>query len=444
MKPHLLLALLVGCAGRDDTDAGEAVLVRPVAAAEVVGTGGVALAAGDLLGDAAPDPVVGDPYGNRVCVWDACVTGPEPGDLAGTAVAAGDLDGDGAADLIVGGPGSDLAEFDAGAVWLVRGPVAEGSLGAAHATFVGEAALDAAGSAVVVAGDVNGDGALDLAVGAPGNDAGGAEAGLLYVFHGPIAAGTYALADANTTLQGAGGERHGSSGIGDALGASIAAVGDIDGDGFDDLVVSAGGSDQGALNGGRAALLLGPIPSGHLGFAAVDAVYVGERQDGFATEPVARAGDLDGDGRADVVLAENAVAPERLYVFFAAPSGPTVGLPMADVVLEGAGGDAAGWDVAGPGDTNGDGADDLLVGAPLGEGDVAWSGVVYVVAGPLAAGSYDLADAPVRITGTAAGNGAGRAVAGAGDVDGDGRVDVLVGAPYAEGDGRVWLLYSDW
>src|SRR4051794_36169745 len=117
----------------------------------------------------------------------------------------------------------------------------------------------------------------------------------------------------------------------------------------------------------------------------------------------------------------------------AAPGSPTAVDLSRDAKLrvDGAGrGDHAGYAVAGAGDVNGDGRADVVIGADLADPGGASSGAAYVVFGPIDAGSVDLGalgQGGFRIDGAAAGDQAGGAVAGAGDVNGDGRDDVIVG-----------------
>jgi len=113
---------------------------------------------------------------------DAIFLGHMAGDHAGNAVdGAGDVDGDSFIDLLIGASIEDSGGINAGAAYLVRGPVAGTyDLGNADAGFIGEAESDLAGSTVVGLGDATGDGRGDLLIGAPQNDATGEDAGTVY------------------------------------------------------------------------------------------------------------------------------------------------------------------------------------------------------------------------------------------------------------------------
>jgi FG-GAP repeat len=165
---------------------------------------------------------------------------------------------------------------------------------------------------------------------------------------------------------------------------------------------------------------------------------------------VAGAGDVNGDGRGDVLVgahfADNNARADSgsAYVVFgrAAPAAVDLAaLGPAGVRIDGAAaGDNAGWSVAGAGDLNGDGRADVLVGAPRGDNNAReGSGSAYVVFGRAAPGTVDLAalgQGGFRIDGAAAGDDAGWSVAGVGDLNGDGPADVLVGARFAGNNAR--------
>lgn len=144
---------------------------------------------------------------------------------------------------------------------------------------------------------------------------------------------------------------------------------------------------------------------------------------------------------------DDASARGAVYLFYGweHPEWITMDTTDAHVTLLGdAPGDLAGLDLSGGGDTDGDGSDDVVIGAP---GASDYAGLAYVVLGGKLPSSLELAgDADARLTGEKAQDHAGHAVAMGGDADGDGYDDILVGAHYA-GDsmpesGRVYLLHG--
>ncbi len=298
---------------------------------------------------------------------------------------------------------------------------------------------DLAGTSVAEAGDVNGDGYGDFLVGAPGNDSGpGNDGGAAFLLRGsPGGWGTHINSHPQLVVY--------RGGNGEAAGTSVAGAGDVNNDGFDDIVVGAPGEDTGGADAGAAYIVLGSATptssdlSTHIrltGQAAGDA----------AGKSVAGGADFNGDGFDDVVvgapleggtdagaaylaLGSNTPAPGSLGGHFKYSGETTIA------------GDMAGTSVA-MGDTDGDGFGDLLIGAPFNDDSGgANSGAAYLIVGsnpPVSASLGVGTPTVVQLQGIA-GENAGQSVA-LGDVNGDGRDDFIVGAPGSVTDtGGVYL-----
>lgn len=345
---------------------------------------GAAVAAdGDLNGDGFDDVLAGAPGDGPGGIYlfhgpvDGALTeveavallvGEESQDGAGEAVSyAGDLDHDGLDDVLIG-----VEDHGAGgAVYVVHPPVAGTSfLADAHAKLEGEGAGDDAGHAVAGARDVDGDDTDDILVGADRQDAGGINAGAAYLVTGAIA-GTVNLSDADAKLIG--------EAEGDRAGTAVAGPGDLDGDGYGDILIGAPDEATVGVDGGAVYLLHGPV-AGQLSLASADVKIVSEGPYDGAGASLAAAGDVNGDGLADVWV--GARGSFRTYLVLG-PASAVTDLSQADRILgEGVPGGLGYW-LAGGGDLDGDGYDDLAAasGAAIGGDHYYWQGAVYVYRG---------------------------------------------------------------
>lgn len=372
---------------------------------------------------------------------NASFVGEHAGDIAGTSVAgAGDVNGDGFDDMLIGAPGDSDNVNGAGQVYLILGKAtgwtADTGLGGSSASFWGELVGDAAGTSVAGAGDVNADGYDDILIGAPfSNNGPTLDVGQAYLILGKSAG--WAM---DALLSASSGSYLGES-ANDNAGTSVAGAGDVNRDGYDDILIGAPYDDDGGPNAGQAYLVLGK-PTGWIMdvlLGGVDASFWGEVAGDFAGYSVSSAGDINGDGYDDILIGaygnNEGANPNsgQSYIFFGMALGWALDTDTsaADASFSGeSANDESGRAVAPAGDVNGDGYDDFLLGATGDDDGGNNAGQTYLVLGMAAGWVMDtrLATAGASFIGEDAGDTSGISVAGDGDVNGDGLDDILIGA----------------
>lgn len=403
------------------------------------------------------------------------IIGVNEDDVSGAPVgSAGDLNGDGIEDLVIAATGAGSNGSNAGATYVVFGGAGLGSTGAIDLAslngtngFVinGVNQSDRSGESATCAGDINGDGIDDLVIGARYAGSYGQAIGASYVVFGGAGVGAGGALDL-ASLNGTNGFVINGIDTGDRSGKAASAAGDVNNDGIDDLVIGAFMADPGFRDAaGECYIVFGGIGVGSSGFLDLSAL---NGTNGFiinGIDPgdevgfsVSSAGDANGDNIDDLLLGAFVADPggkvwagETYVVFGATGLGASGSLELS--TLNGANGfvingidesDRSGVSVAAAGDINGDGEDDLIIGAnyaePNGVSEAGESYVIFGGPGLGASGAIELASLNGSngfvLNGAAAGDRSGGSVAPAGDLNGDGFADVVIGARYADPNGE--------
>ncbi|GGM98143.1 hypothetical protein GCM10010967_34950 [Dyadobacter beijingensis] len=356
----------------------------------------------------------------------------QPDALFGYAIApAGDINADGYSDILIGARFYDNGEDAEGAAFIYKGGA--NGLDTSSPIVLESNQPDARmGHSLSSAGDVNGDGYSDIAIGIYMYDNGQANEGAVWVYHG-TAAGVGNLP--NSTLEVNQTEAQ--------YGWAVNCAGDVNGDGYSDLVVGARYFDKGQNNEGAAFIHHGSA-NGLLSTPA--ATIESDQSDAWLGSSVASAGDVNGDGHSDIIVGayafDNGQADEGLVLVY--HGGPTgVGTAGFTQILGSEAFGQLGCAVASAGDVNGDGYDDVIVGANYYDMGQVDEGLAFLYYGSAAGLNTNTA---VILQENKAGARFGAAVAGAGDVNGDGYADVIVGADtYANGqayEGAVFIYHG--
>jgi hypothetical protein len=406
--------------------------------------------AGDVDGDGYADVIVGAPYytngqANEGGTWvyhgsstglNTSATTHDEGNQAGarfgTSVGtAGDVNGDGYADVIIGAPDYTNGESAEGRVWVWHG--SSSGMSATYNWRTEGNQTDAhLGMSAATAGDVNGDGYSDVIIGAPGYHNPSTDEGAAFVYHGSPAT----LSDtADWTKR--------SNRADTYFGWSVGTAGDVNGDGYADIIVGAPLWDDGQTNEGGAWVYHGSDS----GVISAPAWYkASDQADAQYGYSVGAAGDVNGDGYGDVIVGAilwNASQTDEggAWVYHGSSSGVTSAPDWYKT--SGQAYAQYGYSVGTAGDVNGDGYADIIVGTPFWDHGQTNEGGAWVYHGSdsgviSAPAWYKQSDQAYAQFGYSVGT--------AGDVNGDGYSDVIVGAPYWEDDvnneGRAWVYHG--
>ena len=412
--------------------------------------------AGDVNGDGYSDVVVGCPFWTQFTSstegkafvyhgsasglsgsanWSSNVGEPYNQQYASDVASAGDVNGDGYSDILIGQErynSNIFAGYNEGRVFAYYGS-STGLSATANWTKVGPQ-QNFFGNSISTAGDVNGDGYSDAVIGAYQANSGQEGEGRVYVYNGSstgLSVNPVWIAESNQSYSN--------------FGTSVSTAGDVNGDGYADIIASAnfydnGQNDEGAVFGwfgSSTGLGANGTP------ANADWIIESNEDTAYLGECVATAGDVNGDGYSDVIVSSDQMISNGLQREgkVALYTGSASGLATQSGWSNEGGQDNAfyGQSVASAGDVNGDGYSDVIVSAYLYDNGQTDEGRVYIYHGS-ATGLNPTAN---TISESNSANAQfGYSVSTAGDVNGDGFSDVLVGGPNWAGQGRVYVFHG--
>jgi|GEM_PF-646067 len=359
-------------------------------------------------------------------------------DRMGSAIAAGRTNAGLYADIVVGAAlfdGTSPTRSNAGAFSILAGAAGNGS-GTLSATgsMSGASAKDYLGFALSMDGDTDGDGRAELLVAAPQHDLAGFAGGTSSTGAGLVYLFADSVIDAATPTAASATAVLTGAASGDATGLSVD-FSDIDGDGMSELLIGAP-LGTGAVASSGLAYVVESTATGAITLSSSTATLLrGVAASDRAGVSVAGGGDANGDGYDDILIGADVASGGLGAAYLVVGSGSTFStltLSAATALFTGAAsGDKAGLALDFVDDIDGDGSSEVAVGAWKANGN---TGATYLFMGGSLSGTSSVSTADVTFTGDVAADRAGYSLAGQGDLNGDGRGDLVIGAPYVQED----------
>ena len=376
------------------------------------------------------DPIITSSY-------DALLSGEQTNEYFGTSVAvAGDVNGDGYSDVIIGAPDYDNGQNQEGAVFLFLGGISGISQTPSY-HWEGEVAGAQFGNTLSGAGDVNGDGKDDFVVGTVEN---ATTQGSAIVYYGAADPGN-GLSNSGTLI---------GSGVNDKFAAAVSGAGDVNGDGYSDIIIGAPGYGRNSIvEEGRAYLYYGSEYGidtlGVDDFSFQNTGQVIDHSGYHFGATVADGGDINGDGYGDVLVStdrNDAGTGNDVYIYYGSSYSISTTPAFSEKRASPQPDSDFGRALATTGDLNGDGFGDIVIGAPLYDADgLTDQGALFIYFGSSSGLSSTIS--PLAFKSNSNGAFLGNSVSGGGDLNGDGYSDFVAGASgYNLHDGAIFIYHG--